>query len=62
MNFRVLKFTVILSIFQCFFILKKAIFWNAALYDVHALVSKTCTSSRTSALQGMDFNQMSALV
>ena len=54
MYFRVLKFTVILSIFQCFFILKKTNFWNAALYDViddvHALVSKTCTSSRTSAL------------
>ena len=31
MYFRVFKFTVILSIFHCFFILKK---WNAALYDV----------------------------
>ena len=54
MYFRVLKFTVILSIFQCFFILKKTNFWNAALYDViddvRALVSKMCTSSRTSAL------------
>ena len=48
MYFRVLKFTVILSIFQCFFILK--FFWNAAFDDVRALVSKTCTSSRTSAL------------
>ena len=53
MYFRVLKFTV-MSIFHNFFILKKTNFWNAALYDViddvRALVSKTCTSSRTSAL------------
>ena len=58
MYFRVLKFTVILSIFQCLFILKKKKNWNAALYDViddvRALVSKTCTSSRTSALYDMD--------
>ena len=33
MYFRVLKFTVILSIFQCFSIIKKKN-WNAALYDV----------------------------
>ena len=33
MYFRVFKFTVILSIFQCLFILKKKN-WNAALYDV----------------------------
>ena len=52
MYFRVLKFTVILSIFSMFFYNKKKN-WNAALYDViddvRALVSKTCTSSRTSA-------------
>jgi hypothetical protein len=35
MYFRVLKLTVILSIFQCFFYIKKnPNFWNAALYDV----------------------------
>jgi len=55
MYFLVFKITVILSIFQCFFYKKTTTnFWNAALYDVidhvRALVSKTCTSSKTSAL------------